>query len=166
MNKHFLQACVLVLAIFAGSYWFVGYIGAVFFGPIFANEDSGVAASAEQWPVLGPFEGKPSAISFATSYWPKVKAHCPGFKRFASDMSFKQLRDMRGDGSSEMDRLEIVFKISDEPLTIPASFLAHRQTCGFGVSPDGDNIRIQKDRCASVCLGYAIRQSHDYVAPL
>jgi len=66
----------------------------------------------------------------------------------------------------ETSRVEVVFKITDNPVKIPNSFRAWGHTCGYGISPDGRSIRIQKRTCVSVCLGSEYKGSTDYVSNL
>lgn len=96
------------------------------------------------------FEGKPEVVSIADSNWDKLINSCPGLDKYSSDLSYDGLSDWTYLGEP-MSRVEIKFKVSKAPESIPNSFNAWGHTCSFGVSPDGQTLRIQKDLCVSLC---------------
>ncbi|EKO3535627.1 hypothetical protein K1L80_002203 [Vibrio fluvialis] len=112
------------------------------------------------------FEGKSELVSIANSNWDKLLKQCPGLNKYSQDLSYDGLSDWTNLGSS-MSRVEIKFKVSKEPKSIPNSFNAWGHTCSFGISPDGKTLRIQKELCVSVCQGKKYQgNGNDYVASL
>ncbi len=112
------------------------------------------------------FEGKAEAVSIANSNWEKLMNQCPSLNEYSKDLSYAGLSDWTG-LSGAMSRVEIKFKVSKEPKSIPNSFNAWGHTCSFGISPDGKTLRIQKELCVSVCQGKKYQgNGNDYVTSL
>jgi hypothetical protein len=64
----------------------------------------------------------------------------------------------------EMSRVEVKFKVAENPKIIPNGFRAWGHTCGYGISSRGETLRIQKSVCVSVCLDRNYDGPTDYVA--
>jgi hypothetical protein len=121
----------------------------------------------ESEPFQAPnLSGRPEATQLIKESWPKLMAHCPGLSKFQTDLSFQGIDDMLDPFMEEMSRVEVKFKIAEEPTAIPNSFRAWGHTCGYGISPLGAILRIQKDMCVSVCLATEYNGPTDYVAIL
>lgn len=115
---------------------------------------------------LPALQGKPETTQLVSNSWAKLLQHCPGLTKYQSDLSFSGINDMISPTMEEMSRAEIVFKVSNTSKNIPNSINAHGHTCGYGISPDGNLLRIQKSVCVSLCLGKKYNGSTDYVSPL
>lgn len=113
---------------------------------------------------LPKLEGDPAAIQLITSNWGKLLTHCPGLSKYHNDMVFLNIEDMLSPDMEDMARVDVVFKITDKPKTIPDEFRAWGHTCQYSISPDGNSIRILKDVCVSVCLKSKNTSMNGYVA--
>lgn len=134
------------------SFGFVNYISA------------GDTTNSVIHPVL-PKNASESVRSLVREGWPKVLQHCPGLQRYASTLRLQEVWDMLGGTlNPEMNRVEVRYKVQDRTRIIPSRFNVNNHVCGFGISEDGNSIRIQKDVCASLCLDRTYRSSADYVA--
>ena len=112
------------------------------------------------------FEGKTEIVSIVNSNWEKLITQCPALNKYSKDLSYDGLSDWTDLGGA-MSRVEIKFKVSKEPKSIPNSFNAWGHTCSFGISPDGKTLRIQKELCVSVCQGKKYQgNGNDYVTSL
>ncbi|WP_158125273.1 hypothetical protein [Vibrio fluvialis] len=112
------------------------------------------------------FKGKEQVVSIVNSNWDKLITQCPALNKYSKDLSYDGLSDWTDLGGS-MSRVEIKFKVSKEPKSIPNSFNAWGHTCSFGISPDGKTLRIQKELCVSVCQGKKYQgNGNDYVTSL
>lgn len=122
------------------------------------NDDNGLAKPT--------FEGKTEIVSIVNSNWEKLMTQCPALNKYSNDLSYSGLSDLTDLGGA-MSRVEIKFKISKEPKSIPNSFNAWGHTCSFGIAPDGKTLRIQKELCVSVCQGKKYQgNGNDYVTSL
>ncbi|EKO3963169.1 hypothetical protein EI372_00455 [Vibrio fluvialis] len=112
------------------------------------------------------FEGKAEIVSIVNSNWEKLITQCPALNKYSKDLSYDGLSDWTDLGGA-MSRVEIKFKVSKEPKSIPNSFNAWGHTCSFGISPDGKTLRIQKELCVSVCQGKKYQgNGNDFVTSL
>lgn len=98
--------------------------------------------------------------------WPKMLAACPGFNRYASDMSFAGIEDNLAYAPDDAKRIEVKFKVTESPVRIPVSYRAFGHTCYFGVTPDGKKLTISKSPCASICANSEISTTGNYEKPL
>lgn len=108
----------------------------------------------------------PDAIAkVVDASWPKVQAACPGFSKYADDLVFVGVESNLDYAPDEAKRIELKYKVADEPKHIPSNFGAFRHYCFFGVSPDGSRLLIPKRPCASICEDRWIEDSN-YSKPL
>jgi hypothetical protein len=147
-------------------------IGLVIFGLVAANliREKTSEQTAELQPralalTFAPTE-KPELVALVTAAWPKVRAHCPGLDKYQDELQFKGLENHIS-GDAEADGVTIVFQVAATLHHIPSNYQADGHTCRFGVSPDGQRLRIQKGECASVCRDRVFESGGaDYVALL
>lgn len=125
-----------------------------------------VGCSQEQAPIKEqslrfelPQDLKPEVTARLKASWPKVMAACPGLTKYAVDLSFAGVEDNLEFAPDDAKRIEMKFKVSENPTRVPASYRAFGHTCYFGVSPDGKNLLISKSPCASVCFDSVIASS-------
>lgn len=87
-----------------------------------------------------------------SSAWPKALKACPGLSKYASDLAFVGVEDNYDYAPKQVQRIEVMFKIAENPERIPASFRAAGHTCYFSLAPDGRKLTISKSPCAALCL--------------
>ncbi|MEX1033761.1 MAG: hypothetical protein WDZ30_10415 [Cellvibrionaceae bacterium] len=115
---------------------------------------------------LPPLKGKSETTQLIESTWDRLLQRCPGLKKYQEDLTFSGINDMIDPVMEEMSRAEVVFKVSNTSQKIPNGFSVHGHTCGFGISPSGNSLRIQKEGCVSLCLNKKYNGPTDYVSPL
>jgi hypothetical protein len=106
--------------------------------------------------------GVKEAVSLA---WPKALKACSGLSKYASDLTFVGVEDNYGYAPKQVQRIEVMFKIAENPVRIPASFRTAGRTCYFSLAPDGSKVTISKSPCAALCLDGAVPPG-DLVKPL
>lgn len=132
---------------------------------IYGCSDSAYTALNE--PLRIPdLSGRPETVRLIKDSWPKLLAHCLGLSKYSSDLIFVGISDMIDPSMAEMSRVEIKLKIPEDATRIPKYFRASGHICGYGISPQGASVRIQKDVCVSVCLGVEYKGPTDYLANL
>lgn len=97
-----------------------------------------------------------SLRSSVAENWPKVQASCPGFKKYSNQLEFM---DVEYGGSPNAPRVELRFKVLDEPNVIPGVYRAHGHICQFGFAADGSKSIIMKRPCSSICLDREVDES-------
>ncbi len=97
-------------------------------------------------------EGAPETVALITDSWEDLLDQCPGLSHYQNDLKFVGINDMLHPMMKEMARVEVRYKVANDPEDIPNKFRINGHTCGFGIGPDGETLRIQKNGCAAVCL--------------
>lgn len=94
----------------------------------------------------------PAAIKTTVEdVWPKIKTICPGLIRYSSDIQFAGIENNLSYAPENAKRIEIKFRVSENPTKIPDSYRAAGHMCFFSLSPDGKELNISKSSCASLC---------------
>lgn len=128
----------------------------------------GLAACSDSKPLslAIPADLAPPVKQVVEKAWPKVMANCPGLDLYAADLSFAGIEDNLSFAPDHAQRIEIKIRVAERPTRIPASYRASGHLCGFGISPDGGQLIIAKDSCASVCAGVETFAENNYVKAL
>ncbi|WP_439641565.1 hypothetical protein [Nevskia sp.] len=112
--------------------------------------------------IVIPADVKPEIKQVVEQAWPKVLAACPGFNLYASDLSFSGIEDNLSYAPDHAKRIEMKFRVAENPTRIPVSYRAFGYMCYFGISPDASKLVISKDACASICAGAEVSASSNY----
>lgn len=84
--------------------------------------------------------------------WPKAVAACPGLVKYAGDLTFDGVGDNFSVAPAAAQRIEVIYRVAENPKQVPPEYRAAGQRCFFSLSPDGKKLSISKSSCANVCL--------------
>jgi hypothetical protein len=114
--------------------------------------------------VVVPPETPSSIKSTVNTAWPKIKATCPGLQKYSSDLQFSGIEDNLSYAPEHAKRIELKFRVSENPTKIPSSYRAAGHMCFFSIAADGKKLSISKSPCASLCTD--VEKSGEYAKDL
>lgn len=133
---------------------------------IIATIASGCTEEAKAPELQIPANTPSEVAKVVTDGYPKVVNACPGLSEYSVDLTPVSLENYLWLEDEAYRRVEIVFKVSNQPKEIPDEFKAYGHTCQFGIRADGKMLIFTKDVCASVCTGHKISSSSNVEIPL
>lgn len=113
--------------------------------------------------VVVPSSVSPGVKETIQPSWPKVLKACPGLQRFADDLSFVGVEDNLAYAPAAAKRIDVIFRVAEQPKKVPPAFRASGHVCYFGISPNGTKLHISKSPCASICTGAESTSSDEFV---
>ncbi|WKB50553.1 hypothetical protein [Eleftheria terrae] len=126
---------------------------------------SGAARAADPAAVTVPPAASKGVRETVATAWPKALKICPGLNKYAGDLTFAGVEDNYSHAPKHAQRIEVKFKISEQPTRLPATFRVAGHTCYFTLAPDGSKLSISKAACAALCLD-GTPPAGDLVKPL
>lgn len=132
------------------------------------SDSSSPPAPAAAIAVTVPANASPQVKQIVEAGWPKVLAACPGFQKYSADLTFVRVEDNLSYAPDDAKRVDVVLKVADRPTTIPAIYRSFGHNCFYSISPDGGQLTIGKEGCASTCVGEQVtaQSNGNYVIPL
>ena len=112
---------------------------------------SGDAPEQKTLTVTAAPDSPPEVVTLLAASWPKVLKACPGLQKYAADMQFAGVENNFSFAPPDAQRIDIVFKVSDQPRSIPSEYKAMGHSCYYSVNRSGNGLAISKSPCTAIC---------------